>query len=73
MVGTTATCNQGGPLGLAFGYVALHPVALTLSDKRAHLGVGVERIADPHDREGTGQGLDHLIVTPAGDNNSSQG
>ena len=72
MLGATSTSGQGGPLRLAFGDVGLDPRALLLGDERAHLAVGVKRVADPYFGEHAGQGVDHLVVTATGDNDSGQ-
>ncbi len=67
-----AACGEGGALGNSLGDVALDPVPHAAHGKGAHLGLGVEGVADPDLGEGVGQRLDELVVAAAGDHDPGQ-
>ena len=66
VLGPATSGGQRGALLHSLGDVALDPVALPARDERAHLGGRVEGITHPDLGEGTGQGLDQLVVTATG-------
>ena len=67
-----AAGGQRGSLRHALGDVALDPVTLPLGDQGAHVGLGVERVADLHLGEDAGQGLDELVVAVLADDDPRQ-
>ena len=67
-----AAGRQRGSFRHALGDVALDPVALALGDQGAHVGLGVERVADLHLGEDAGQRVDELVVAVLADDDPRQ-